>query len=265
MSNNQNTRVELVLVAAILLLLLLIVDNQIADGPEEQVCDVAADYSLGIEDYSETIRRHVEVVREHPDNALAHYHLGFAEGMMGDRAAELKEYQRAKALRLRNWDLFLNLGLAQVDDGDLDAATDSLRSAVLLGEEHSESHFNLALVDQRRGMLADAEHEALVSLRLKPGQPDARNLLGVIYAQEGKTVSASLVWRELVHDVPGYEPARKNLALLGSQNEVAFGKTAAAALPTPVAAVKAINNERRTTLAVTQNAPESETRERGQR
>jgi Flp pilus assembly protein TadD len=153
------------------------------------------------------------------------------------------------------------LGLAQLESGDLDPATDSLQMAVLLGEEHPESHFNLALVDERRGMLADAERETMASLRLNSKQPDARNLLGVIYAQEGKTVRASLIWRELVHDVPGYEPARKNLALLGSQNEVAFGKTAAAALPTPAAAVKAIKNDRRTALAVMQNTPESETRE----
>jgi len=121
------------------------------------------------------------------DNALAHYHLGFAQGMIGDKRAEVREYQRAAALGLRDWDLFLNLGLAQLENGDLDAATESLRKSVCLGEEHPESHFNLALVDERRGMLADAEYETLVSLRLNREQPDARNLLGVIYAQEGKT------------------------------------------------------------------------------
>jgi hypothetical protein len=42
---------------------------------------------------------------------------------------------------------------------------------------------------------------------------------------------ASLVWRELVREVPDYEPARRNLALLASQNEVALGETAAAVLP----------------------------------
>lgn len=61
-----------------------------------------------------------------PDNALAHYHLGFALGMVGDRMAELKEYRRAAALGLVSWDLFLNLGLAQLETGDLDAATDSI-------------------------------------------------------------------------------------------------------------------------------------------
>ena len=45
-------------------------------------------------------------------------------------------------------------------------------------------------------------------------------------------MGASLVWRELVHEAPDYEPARKNLALLGNQNEVALGETAAV-VPSP--------------------------------
>ena len=105
-----------------------------AAGSEQQVCDARADYAMAIEDYPETIRLHAEVVHEHPNNALAHYHLGFAQGMMGNKTAEVTEYQRAAALGLKNSDLFLNRGLAQLQSGDLDAATGSLRQAVLLGE-----------------------------------------------------------------------------------------------------------------------------------
>jgi CheY-like chemotaxis protein len=91
--------------ATILLLSLWIPNRAIAGGTEQQVCDVYADYSLGIEDYSKAIARHLEVVRKHPDSGLAHYHLGFSLGMVGDRMAEVREYQRAKALGLRSWDL----------------------------------------------------------------------------------------------------------------------------------------------------------------
>jgi Flp pilus assembly protein TadD len=213
---------------AILLLSVGIACIVSAGGIEQQICDVGADYSLGLEDYPEAIRLHNEVVRKHPDNALAHYHLGFAQGMIGNRTAEVSEYQRAAALGLRNWDLYLNLGLAQLEDGDLDAAIDSLRQAVLRGPNHPESHFNLALVYERRGLLADGEREMLASLNLDPGQPDARKL----------------VWRELFHDVPDYEPARENLRLLSNQLEVARGETAAVVLP-PAAAVKSIVTTRR--------------------
>ena len=251
-----------VLVAATVLLLSVWISNDaIAGEAEQQVCDVGADYSLGVEDYSEAIRRHVEVVRKYPDNALAHYHLGFAEGMMGNRTAELKEYQRAAALGLRNWDLFLNLGLAELENGDLDAATDNLRRAVLLGEDHPESHFNLALVYERRGLLADAEREMLASLRLNPRQPDARNSLAVIYAEERKSVRAAMVLRELVREAPDYEPARKNLRLLGSRVEVARGETAAVA--PPAAVVKATEEQRnaRSPASEIQPRPEQSSRE----
>ena len=230
--------------AAILLTSSLVCRYAAANEAEVQVCDVVADYSLGVEHYADAIRIHREILRKSPGNALAHYHLGFAEGMIGDRATEIDEYRRAEVLGLRIWDLYLNQGLAQLQSGDLDAATDSLRQAVLLGKSHSESHFNLALVYERRRLLTDAEREMLASLRLNPDQPDARNTLGVIYAEEGRTARAWLVWRELVRDMPDYDPARTNLALLGSQNEVVPDETEAV-VPPPAASVKAIEDERK--------------------
>jgi Flp pilus assembly protein TadD len=238
--------------AVCVLLLSLGIADVAEAGARDQVCNVGADYALGAEDYPEAVRLHQELVRKHPDDALAHYHLGFAEGMMGNKAAEVREYQRAASLGLKDWDLFLNLGLAQFEDGELDAATDSLRQAVLLGEKHPESHFNLALVYERRGMLADAEREMLASIHLNPNQPDAQNTLGVIYAEQGKTARASSLWEELVRTEPDYEPARRNLTLLGSPTPVAQTETAAV-VPSPAAAVKIDPRAIETTLATTRN------------
>jgi tetratricopeptide (TPR) repeat protein len=218
--------------ALLLVLSLAIGTSSVAGVADAQLCDVEADYSLGVEDYSEAIRRHVEVLRQHPDNALAHYHLGFARGMAGDRAAEIKEYQRAEALGLRSWDLFLNRGLAQLEAGEIDAAVESVNLAVRLGGDHFETHFELARIDERIGRLAEAEKETRASLLLDPEHPEARNLLGVIYAERGQTARAYSIWRELVHELPDYEPARINLRLLGSAAPVSSGKRAALDLPT---------------------------------
>ncbi len=212
--------------SAALLLALWIPTPALAGEAAQQVCDVDADYYLGVEDYSQAIRRHAEIVRAHPENALAHYHLGFALGMRGDRAAEVAEYLQAEALGLRNWDLFLNLGLAQLELGDLDAAAASLPRAVFLGEDHPEAHFNLALVDEERGRMAEAERETLESLRLNPDQPAARNLLAVIYARNGETADA-----------------RTTLNRLGSSSVGAADGETAAAIP-QVAAVTAIFEDR---------------------
>ena len=172
----------------------------IANTTDEQVCDSKADYFLGIENFGETIRLHHKVLKTNPDSALALYHLGFAYGMMNDRVDEIKEYRRAATLGL--WDLFLNMGLAYLQNHDLIEATKSLRVAALLGPEHPESHFNLGLVYERRGMLAEAEQEILLSLMLDHNQLDARNMLAVIHAEQGENARALAEWRDLVHDSP---------------------------------------------------------------
>jgi hypothetical protein len=46
--------------ATILLLSLRMLNYSLACGTKQQVCDDGADYSLGIEDYSEAIRRHIQ-------------------------------------------------------------------------------------------------------------------------------------------------------------------------------------------------------------
>ncbi len=181
---------------------------------DEQVCDPLADYFLGMEDYSEAIRRHRMVIQDDPSNALAHYHLGFAYGVMGQHAQEFGEYQKAVNLGLNDWQLFLNLGLLYMESGQVHDATAVLRLATLLGPERAETHFNLALAYERRGALAQAEQEALLSLQIDPDQPDTRNTLGAIYAEEGNYRRASQEWTDLVMANPDYTPARTNLSIL---------------------------------------------------
>jgi len=181
---------------------------------EEQVCDPLADYYLGMEDYPAAIRLHQIVIREHPDNALAHYHLGFAYGVLGDHRKELMQYQQAVGLGLSDWQLFLNLGLLYMETGHLDNAAEVLRLSTLLGPNRPEAHFNLGLVYERLGMLRQAEQETLLSLRLDPGQLDARNMLGVIYAEEENYVRAREEWTEIIGSNPDYPPAHANVVIL---------------------------------------------------
>jgi len=181
---------------------------------DDQVCDPVADYYLGMEDYPEAIERHREVIDNNPSNALAHYHLGFAYGLMGQHQRELAEYQKAVSLGLEDWQLFLNLGLLYMENNQLRDATEVLRLATLLGPDHAEPHFNLGIAYEKRGMLDQAEQQMLLSLQIDPTQIDAHNTLGAIYAEEGKYMRAHDEWTELVEANPDYAPARANLNIL---------------------------------------------------
>src|SRR5271156_3680029 len=67
---------------------------------DAQICDLDADFALGREDYPAAIILHRKLLQTQPDNALAHYHLGFAYGMTGRTSEELTEYLTAARLGL---------------------------------------------------------------------------------------------------------------------------------------------------------------------
>lgn len=78
----------------------------------------------------------------------------------------------------RAGDLFLNMGVVLLPNGNLQAAMDALQHAVGLDSSQPESHYNLGLVYERRDMLAEAEKEMIFVLRLGPRHLEAQNMLG---------------------------------------------------------------------------------------
>jgi Flp pilus assembly protein TadD len=209
---------------ALLLLLSAVVVPTRATAADEEVCDVTADFALGREDYSTALVLHRKLLSSHPNDALAHYHLGFAYGMVGRDAEEISEYLWAAKLGLHRWDLFLNLGLAYLEQHQLSNATAALETAVFLGPEHPETHFNLATVYERERRLADALREIRTSRHLAPEDHDVANTNAIICAETGDLVCARDLWTHLVQAAPDYTPARSNLVIL-RQWSTRFGQS----------------------------------------
>jgi tetratricopeptide (TPR) repeat protein len=169
---------------------------------KEQICDAKADFALGREDYPSAIALHRRLLQAQPDNALAHYHLGFAYGMTGRASEELTEYLTASRLGLRLWDLYLNLGLAYLGQHQLEPAAEAFATSVALGPEHAESHFNLALAYERANRLSAALREIETARRLAPQDPDVANTNAIICVELGDSVRAHGIWTKLVQLAP---------------------------------------------------------------
>jgi tetratricopeptide (TPR) repeat protein len=169
---------------------------------------------LGLENYPEAIRLHQRFVAQHPHDALAHYHLGFAYGMIGHTQEEIREYVAAGNLGLTNWDLFLNLGLAYLAQGNSGASIGAFEQAVLDGPVHFETHFNLAIAYEKAGRLTAALREITAASSLNSTDPEVQNMRAVIEAELGDFRIAHNEWSDLVRERPDYAPARHNLGTL---------------------------------------------------
>ena len=95
---------RLILAAVAFALLLPSASSSWAAGSRGELCDAKADLALANEDYPASIALHRKVLLADNDNALAHYHLGFAFGMTGHSIDEISEYLSATRLGLRKWD-----------------------------------------------------------------------------------------------------------------------------------------------------------------
>jgi Flp pilus assembly protein TadD len=209
----SRVNIRIIIVVATLLMIFSFEISDAATTPNEGVCDVAADVALAHGDYPTAIALHRRVLQSERNNASAHYHLGFAYGMVGRTTEEIDEYRTAIALGLKSWDLFLNLGLAYVDRHEFERATAALETAAALGPEHAETHFNLALAYERENRLGDALAEIIVSLVLAPQDLDAANTDAIICAKMGNVAAARNIWTQLVQTAPDYAAARANLAI----------------------------------------------------
>ena len=205
---------RIIFAVAALLMVFSAMTSSAAVMADERGCDVAADVALGLGDYSTAIELHRRLLLSEGNNAIAHYHLGFAYGMVGLTAEEISEYRAAIGLGLKTWDLFLNLGLAYFDRDELENATAAFETAVALGPQHAETHFNLAVVYERENRLHEALREIVVSLSLAPENLDAANTDAIICAKMGNFVFARNIWTLLGQAAPDYAPARTNLAIL---------------------------------------------------
>ena len=97
-------------------------------------------------------------------------------------------------------------------------ATTALRTAALLGPDHPEAHYNLALAYERDNALPKALQEITVSLRLAPSDFDEGKTKAIIYAELGDLVGARDEWAHLVQVAPDNAPARVNLNILDNSH-----------------------------------------------
>jgi tetratricopeptide (TPR) repeat protein len=205
--------------AMTLALLMAVIPPSWALPSNQEICDVNADFALGREDYPAAIALHLKVLRAHNNNALTHYHLGFAYGMSGRITDEISEYLTAAKLGLVKWDLFLNLGLAYLGQSDWPNAIRALQIAVSHGPNHPEAPYNLAIAYEGDGRPDAALQAITASLHLAPNDPAEHNEKAIICAELGDFVCARDEWTHLVQSRPDYMPAAINLAVLTASHK----------------------------------------------
>ena len=188
-----------------------------------------AHYGLGaayfdLHDAAAAIKELKIAVTLEPANVEAHRLLARIYSKQNDAQDAVRELRSALAAK-PSAELYLDLGLAEAQLGNADAAARELRRALQLDPRYANAHMMLGVILRRQGDHAGALAQFRKAAELAPDDPEAQFNLGKELKAEGDKTGAIAAFRRAIELKPDYEQAHYNLGLtLHAQGENAEAK-----------------------------------------
>lgn len=152
-----------------------------------------------------------EYLAQRPNDATAHFDMGYVYTAQRENGKAISEYRKAIALDPKMIQAQLNLGISLLPD-DPKAAIEPLQKAVELNYAFERAHYTLGIAQERAGNLAAAEEEYNVAVKLDPDDADAQAALGRACLAEGKAADAETEFRAFLKLKPGSQEGEMGLA-----------------------------------------------------
>lgn len=171
-------------------------------------------------DYQTGIRLYEQIIARDPNNAVAHYYLGYAYGQTGNRLEEVEFYKKAVSLGYKTDQIFHNLGEAYLELGQVTESIQAFKQGLAINSKSADNHFGLAKAYHETQSWHLAEQELLKTIGLEPGVVEFREFLGLFYVERGDFLKAAEQFEQILEIDPDHEGARQCLEQLVKQQQL---------------------------------------------
>lgn len=162
-------------------------------------------------DYAAAQADYERYLEQRPNDAAAHFDLGYVYTAQQQKDKAIAEYRKAVELDPKMIQAQLNLGISLLS-GEPKAAIEPLQKVVALNYAFERGHYMLGFAEERSGDAVTAGKEFTVAVKLDPNDADAHGALGRVDLASGKAADAETEFRELLRLKPGDSEAELDLA-----------------------------------------------------
>ena len=170
----------------------------IAASPQEQALYdllVQAKAAADKNDYVTAATDYEKYLAQKPDDAMAHFDLGYVYTAQKEKDKAVAEYRKAIALDPKMAQAYLNLGISLLAD-DAKAAIAPLQKATELNYDYAQGHYLLGTAEERAGQPANAVKEYTIAVKLDPNDYPGHIALARAELAAGNARAAEPEFRE---------------------------------------------------------------------
>jgi Flp pilus assembly protein TadD len=166
--------------------------------------------ALQKKDYETAVQLYRQYLAAKPDDAAAHFQLGYAYTALERWPEARAEYEKAVALDPKMVEAQLNLGLVLLPR-DPAAAVAPLQKAVALAPDKARPHFLLGKALEGSGKLAQAGEQYQAAAKLDAGDPEIHEALARSLLALHRPAQAEAEFRRALARAPNSLPAHLGL------------------------------------------------------
>src|SRR5579875_3726086 len=172
---------------------------------------VKAKFEADGKNYAAAQSDYQKYLAENPDDAAAHFDLGYVVTAQHQTQKAIAEYRKAIALDPKMMQADLNLGMSLLAENPKQAIQ-PLKKAVQLDASSEPAHFALALAEERAGNNSAAQQQYELALQLAPADANARAGFARALLAGGKPAAAQRQFQKLLQLKPDDSQAELGLA-----------------------------------------------------
>jgi tetratricopeptide (TPR) repeat protein len=120
-----------------------------------------------LQDYPKAIAEAREALKLDPSRPNPLLTLGITYSNMGQHERAVEYFMISWAKGLDEVDLYNNWGVSSFNLGRVDESIDLLQRSIRIDPDHPESHYNLGIAYSSKGMLAEAQREMSLAMKLR--------------------------------------------------------------------------------------------------